>query len=253
MSRSHHENASRSRCRHQLSSVVRSVGLLSLFTAGLTMFASPASATVVALWHMDEPSGAGTMADSAGTARTNNGKIGGTVTTGVLGLVSGNAYSFGGAMSYVEVADNGSLDPVAQNVTVTATVKTVGGTMPDDSYDLVRKGLTTTAGGEWKMEIKRAPDATVGKLNCVFKGVMADGGRVAVARTANVNINDGLQHTVTCMKTPSSVQAIVDGRTFTTSKVTGWIDNNAAVILGAKSAKDDVLQGTLDEVSVDIG
>ncbi len=253
MQRSHHENASRSRCRHQGSRVVRSIGLSSLFAAGFTMFASPASAAVVAMWRMDEPSGAVTMADSAGTGGTNNGKIGGTVSTGEPGLGSGNAYRFGGATSYVEVADNGSLDPVAQNMTVTATVKTVGGTMPDDSYDLVRKGLTTTAGGDWKMEIKRASDETVGKLNCVFKGVMADGRRVAVARIANVNLNDGRQHTVECKKTPSSVQAVVDGRTFTTSKVTGWIDNNAAVIIGAKSATDDVLQGTLDEVSVDIG
>ena len=253
MPRSPHEIASRSRYRHRGSRVARSIGLLSLFTAGFTMFASPASATVVAIWHMDEPSGAVTMADSAGTGGTNNGKIGGTVTTGEPGLVSGNAYSFGGATSYVEVADNGSLDPGAQDMTVSATVRTVGGTMPDDSYDLVRKGLTTTAGGDWKMEIKRASNPAVGKLNCVFKGVMADGRRVPVARIANVNLNDGLQHTVTCKKTPSSVQAIVDGRTFTTSKVTGWIDNNAGVIVGAKSAADDVLQGTLDEVSVDIG
>jgi hypothetical protein len=202
---------------------------------------------------MDEPPDAGTMADSAGAPETNDGTIGGTVSTGVPGLASGTAYEFGGTSSYVEVADNGSLDPVARNMTVTATVRTVGGAMPDDSYDLVRKGLTTTAGGEWKMEIKRASDATVGKLNCVFKSVMADGRRVAVARIANVNLNDGRQHAIKCIKTPTSVQAVVDGRAFTTSKATGWIDNSASVILGAKTATDDVLQGTLDEVSVDIG
>jgi hypothetical protein len=255
---SHHESPSRSRHHHRVPRVLRAVGLVSLLTAGFTGFAYPASATVVALWHMDEPTGpgnlaGGTMIDSAGAVGgTNNGTIGGTVTSDA-GLVSGNAYAFGGTSSYVEVPDNGSLDPVAQNMAVAATVRTVGGTMPDDSYDLVRKGLTTTAGGDWKMEIKRAADPTVGKLNCVFKGVMADGRRVAVARIANVNLNDGRQHTVKCIKTPTSVQAVVDGRTFTTSKTTGSIDNNAAVIVGAKSASDDVLQGTMDEVSVDIG
>jgi len=233
--------------------VLRTVGLLSLFTAGFTVLASPASATVVALWHMDEPQGADTMADSAGAGGTNDGTIAGTVTSGAPGLVSGTAYRFSGTASYVEVADNGSLDPVAQNMTVTATVKTAGGAMPDDSYDLVRKGLTTSAGGDWKMEIKRASDANVGKLNCVFKGVMADGRRVAVARIANVNLNDGRQHTIKCIKTRTSVQAVIDGRIFTTSKTTGWIDNDASVIVGAKSATDDVLQGTLDEVSIDIG
>jgi hypothetical protein len=219
---------------------------------GLVAFASPAPATVVGLWHMDEPPQAGTMLNSADTGAANNGKIVG-VTTGGFGLVSGGSYRFSGTSSYVEVPDNGSLDPGSERMTVTATVQTVGGAMRDDSYDLIRKGLTTTPGGEWKMEIKRASNATVGKLHCVFKGVMANGKRVAVARIAKVNINDGQQHTVSCAKTPSSVQAIVDGRVFTTSKATGWIDNNASVILGAKSPADDVLQGTLDEVSVDIG
>lgn len=246
----HPGSVNRSRSRHRSSRAVRTIGLSSLFVAGLTLVASPASATVVALWHMDEPAGARTMTDSAGN---NDGTIGGTVTTGEPGLVSGRAYSFDGSTSYVEVADNGSLDPGAEKMTVTATVRTVGGRMPDDSYDLVRKGLTTTAGGDWKMEIKRASTPTVGKLNCVFKGVMADGSRVAVAKLANVNINDGREHTLKCVKTPRSVQAVVDGRTFTTSKVTGRIDNNANVILGAKSATDDVLQGTMDEVSVNIG
>jgi hypothetical protein len=253
MPASRHEGSRRPRPRHQVRRVLRSAGLVSVLAAGLTAFASPASATVVALWHMDEPSDAVTMADSADGGGTNSGTIGGGVTTGAPGLVSGTAYGFGGAASYVEVPDNGSLDPGAQRMTVTATVRTVGGAMPDDSYDLVRKGLTTTPGGEWKMEIKRASNVTVGKLNCVFKGVMPDGRRVAVARIANVNLNDGKQHTIKCIKTPTSVQAVVDGRVFTTSKATGWIDNTASVILGAKSATDDVLQGTLDEVSVDIG
>jgi hypothetical protein len=227
---------------------------VSLLAAGFTILASsPASATVVGLWHMDEPRGAVTMMDSSGAGGTNNGNILGAVTTGVPGLVSGNAYQFGGTTSYVEVPDNGSLDPLSKNMTVSASVKTVGGSMPDDSYDLVRKGLTTTAGGDWKMEIKRASDPTVGKLNCVFKGVMADGSRVAVARIASVNVNDGRTHKLECRKTPTSVEAVVDGRIFSTSKTTGSIDNNTSVIVGAKSATDDVLQGTMDEVSVDIG
>jgi hypothetical protein len=231
---------------------MRLVGL-SLLTAGLALTASPASAAVVAQWHMDEPSGAKIMQDTAGMGGTNNGNIAGAVSTGVSGLVSGSAYKFGGTTSYVEVPDNGSLDPMAKNMSVTATVKTVGGAMPDDSYDLVRKGLTTTAGGDWKMEIKRGSDPTIGKLNCVFKGVVSGGGRVAVARIAKTNVNDGQKHTLKCIKTPTSVQAVVDGKVFTTSKTTGSIDNDSAVILGAKSASDDVLQGTMDEVTIDIG
>ncbi len=40
------------------------------------MLASAASATVVGRWHMDEPSGAATMTDSAGTGTTNTGTMG---------------------------------------------------------------------------------------------------------------------------------------------------------------------------------
>jgi hypothetical protein len=226
---------------------------VSLTTATVTAMGPPASAAVVALWHMDGTSShLSTMVDSS-AAGTNDGKIGGSVLTGVLGLVSGQAYLFSGTTAYVEVPDNGSLDPGSRSMTVTATVKTVGGPMPDDSYDLVRKGVTTTAGGEWKMEIKRASDPTVGRLNCVFKGVMKDGSRVAVAAQAVVNVNDGKKHTLKCSKAPGSVTAVVDGKTFTTAKTTGSIDNSSSVIVGAKSSSDDVLQGTMDEVSVNIG
>jgi hypothetical protein len=219
----------------------------------LTLAPAAANAAVVAEWRMDESSG-GTMVDSAtGVGGTNNGTIYGGVQVGQNPLVSGKAYRFSGTTAYVEVPDaSDAFDPGTKNIAVTATVQTVDGPMPDDSYDLVRKGLTTTAGGNWKMEIKRAADPSIGKLLCVFKGVVG-GSRVAVQRIANVDVVDGRVHTLKCVKTATSVQAFVDGRTFTTSKAAGSIANDQPVILGAKSASDDVLQGVLDQVTVDIG
>ena len=232
---------------------MRSMGLLSLFTIGFLLLAGPASATVVAWWHMDETQGATTMVDSSATG-ANNGTIVGNVTTGVPGLVSGGAYQFTGKSSYVEVPDVGdSLDPFSHNMSITASVRTFGGVMTEDSYDLVRKGVTTTQGGMWKMEIKRGTGGTLGKLNCVFKGVMPDGKRVAVARMSNINLNDGLTHTIKCIKTPTSVQAVVDGRVYTKTQPTGWINNSLPTIVGAKAGTDDFLHGTLDEVVIDIG
>jgi hypothetical protein len=228
------------------------MGVLSLFTVGFLLIAGPASATVVAWWHMDEGPGATTMVDSSATG-ANNGTIIGNVSTGVPGLVSGSAYQFTGKASYVEVPDVGdSLDPFSQNMSVTATVRTVGGFMPEDSYDLVRKGVTTTQGGMWKMELKRG-SGNVGKLNCVFKGVMPDGKRVAVAKMSSINLNDGLTHTIKCIKTATTVQAVVDGRVFTKVQATGWINNSLPTVVGAKAGTDDFLHGTLDEVIIDIG
>jgi hypothetical protein len=221
----------------------------------ITMTAVPAtaSAEVVAHWHMDEEPGASVMHDSAARGGENNGTIV-NVRTGDPGLLSGNAYTFAGDTPYVEVPDSDSLDPGGSPMSVTATVRTVNAPMPDDSYDLVRKGYSTTRGGDWKMEIKRKPtNPSVGRLHCVFKGVMPDGRRRAVGKLAGVDLVDGRTHTVQCIRTATAVHAVVDGRVFTNTKVSGAISNNQPVIVGAKEPGDDVLQGTLDEVIIDIG
>jgi hypothetical protein len=229
--------------------LMRRTAFTTLVTGVLVLVPSVAQAAVVAAWQMDEPSEAKIMNDSAGA---NNGTIF-NVQTGVPGLVGGKAYRFGGTTSYVQVPDDNSLDPGSANITLTASVRADNKPMPDDSYDLVRKGVTTTAGGEWKMEIKRKTDPSVGFLSCVFKGVV-DGGRVVtVIRNANVDVVDGRTHTLKCQKTAKSVAAVVDGKVFTTSGAAGSIANNQPVIVGAKSSGDDVLQGVLDRVTVAIG
>ena len=83
----------------------------------VVLTAGTALADVRALWHLDETSGT-TMFDSSPYA--NNGEIH-NVTLGQPGLASGTAYGFNGVDSYVFVPDtNNSLDPVDQDITVTA-------------------------------------------------------------------------------------------------------------------------------------
>ena len=214
--------------------------------------AAAAQGAVVAHWNMDEAAGASRMLDSATLGGANNGQIV-NVTTGVPGLVSGNAYTFNGTTSYVEVADNASLDPGTAKIALSATVRTLDGPMPDDSYDLVRKGVVTTKGGYWKMEIKRSSDPSVGRLHCVFKGMLPGGSMTIAKRLATPDIVDGRTHTVQCLRSGSTVIAVVDGKSYETTKATGSIANNQSVIVGSKLAGDDVLRGSLDEVSVNIG
>jgi hypothetical protein len=215
--------------------------------------AAAAQAAVVAHWQMDEPAGASVMLDSA-SGGAHDGRIV-NVVTGAAGLVpdGGSAYTFNEATSYVEVAEDDRLDPGTAPISLTATVQAVDGAMSDDSYDLVRKGVVTTKGGYWKMEIKRTPDASVGRLHCVFKGVMPDGSRQMVKRLAKPDLVDGGIHTVQCVRSGNTVTAVVDGKPYTTNKPTGSIANNQPVILGAKLAGDDVLRGSLDEVIIEIG
>jgi hypothetical protein len=204
--------------------------------------ASPAWAVLLkgADWHMAETSGQ--MLDSSGN--NNNG------TPKDVGQ-RGSRYVFNGSTSYVAVPDSDSLDPQGKDITLSAGVKVTDRPMDDDSYDIVRKGLVTTTGGDYKMEIKRAADPTVGKLHCLFKG---DGG--TVDKVARHDIVDGNFHTLECIKTSTSVMARVDGKSGSTKAGSaGSIANGSAVMVGAKTADplDDVFDGSMDFVSIEIG
>jgi hypothetical protein len=162
----------------------------------------------------------------------------------------GSRYVFNGSTSYVLVPDSDSLDPQEKDITLRARVKVTDAPMDDDSYDIVRKGLSSTPGGDYKMEIKRAADPTVGKLHCLFKG---DGG--TVDKVARRDIVDGNWHTLECIKTSTSVVARVDGKSGSTKAGSaGSISNPTNVLVGAKTAVplDDTFDGSMDFVGIDI-
>src|SRR5215210_1828045 len=99
----------------------------------LMLMASPAAWAALlkaADWQMNETSGQ--MIDSSGN---NNGSPTDVVQTG-------STYLFNGSTSRVVVPDNDSLDPLGNDIRLTARVKVTGTSLDDDSYDLVRKGLS---------------------------------------------------------------------------------------------------------------
>ncbi|MCA1600868.1 MAG: LamG domain-containing protein, partial [Acidobacteria bacterium] len=224
--------------------VFGSVGVFMLVTV------TGALASTRALWHMDDTNGV-TMSDSSGNG--NDGQVT-NVAVGQPPVHSGTSFGFNGGdefNSYVTVPDNAnSLDPFDADITITAWVSLTG-PLFDDSYDIVRKGLGTTSGGDWKMEIKNIKNlGAVGKLKCTFRG---DPGRW-VTKTARPDIIDGQPHQLRCIKTATSVIAQVDGgKQFTNSTAAGTIANDALVMVGAKVPGDDEYNGLLDEVSVEIG
>jgi hypothetical protein len=217
--------------------------LLSATVVVVLLMASPSQGAALlnkaADWQMDETSGQ--MIDSSGNE--NHG-------TPTDVRQRGSRYVFNGSTSYVVVPDSDSLDPAEKDITLRARVKVTDAPMDDDSYDIVRKGLAGRPGGDYKMEIKRAADPTVGKLHCLFKG---DGG--TVDKVARRDIVDGNRHTLECIKTSTSVVARVDGIVSTKAGSAGSIANASEVLVGAKTADplDDVFDGSMDFVSIDIG
>jgi hypothetical protein len=191
-------------------------------------------ARTISMWHMDEPSGS-TMADSVGA----NAGAADHVAMGQPGFQNG-AYAFNGASSLITVPSNDSLNPGAAPFSVTVHVNlTQAPTTQVGDYDLIRKGLSSTVGGEYKMEILGN-----GQAFCHFQG-SAGSNEVQ----DGPNLADGAWHTIQCIKRDSSVSLVVDGHTYSKSGTVGVISNTAPMSIGAKSEGGDWYLGLMDEVS----
>jgi hypothetical protein len=197
--------------------------------------AGAAAAGVVALWHMDETRGT-VMIDSA---RSHHGTLRSGVRPGQPGF-AGLAYSFAGS-AYVSVPHAADLNPGASTLTLTIRVKTTKAPATPD-WDLMRKGLYTTPGGEYKME-----EQPSGQASCGFKGSSGYS-----ELTAGPRINDNAWHTVQCIKTATQIKVVVDGVSFPKSASLGTIANTVDVPIGARPGSE-YFQGLLDEGSIQVG
>jgi hypothetical protein len=212
-----------------------SVGSASATSNATTVVqASSGQAGVVALWHMDETSGT-VMRDSVAG---HDGTLF-SVQLGVPGF-SGTAFGFTGS-SYASVPSAGDLNPGGAVITVTIHLKTTSVPATPD-WDLIRKGLYTSPGGEYKMEYQ-----PTGQASCGFKG-SANYGELITGPA----LNDGQWHTVQCVKTSSDITLIVDGKTFSKSFTIGSIANTDAVPIGARPGSE-YFKGSLDEAGVQVG
>lgn len=222
----------------------------SLIAAGaagvLLSLATPAqAATPAALWHMDDAPGS-QMRDSAGS---NNGTPLGSVVQGVKPSVSGTAYSFGGGRALVDVPDDSSLDPGSASITITLYANFT--VEPPTDYDLIRKGLSTTNGGDYKMEIVMAKGSP--RVLCLFRGSSGKVSKRSSAKTPP--LSDGRWHKLQCSKTDGAVEVLIDGRSYgKNTGSAGSIANNDDLLIGAKTTSGgDQYQGLMDEVEIDIG
>jgi hypothetical protein len=205
---------------------------------GVVVAASPPPG-IVAQWHMNEASGT-TMVDAIGS---HNGVLHG-VQLGQPGF-DGTAYGFNGSSSYANVpaASATDLNPGAANITFTIHLQTTGTPPPAPAdWDLFRKGLYTTGGAEYKMEFQQT-----GQASCGFEGT---GGYAELI--AGPAINDGQWHTISCVKTSTAIQVVVDGQVFSKAANVGSISNNSDVVIGARPGSD-WYKGQLDEASIQIG
>jgi hypothetical protein len=198
--------------------------------------AGPAQAapTVQALWNMDSLP---TMVDSAGG--DNNG------TTNDVTL-SGGFYSFNGTTSIASVPHKANLNPGTANIKIEVRLKVATPPKNGASYDILRKGTSSTSSGYYKLELR----GTSSGMNaaCIFKNANK------VVATVTTAIPSKTWTTIACTKTAKTVSVAVNGSTKkTVSKTLGSLGNTSGVNIGGKGDGTDVFDGLMDKASITIG
>lgn len=148
----------------------------------------------------------------------------------------GSGYQFNGQDSRVVVPSSASLNPGFADFSWGVTLSMTSPPQAGETYDVLRKGLITTTGGDYKLEVKNANGKAVAR--CVSKSYRSDGTKVLATVQDGTNLADGNQHVVRCVKTSGSITVYVDSRTPKSKSYPdglGSVSNASDLALGAKA------------------
>jgi hypothetical protein len=210
--------------------------------------AQAAATNRVAVWEMNETTGARVMLDSSGHGL--NGSIGTEVLTGQA-VDGATAYRFerlkpntppAHPQHLVTVPDNNALDPGTRDYAVTVRIRTTA-----KFGNIIQKGQSGAAGGYFKFQNPN------GVVQCLFRG---SAGSIAVG--SGRPINDGTWHTIRCERTSSGVTMTVDGVLASRRNgPTGNISNTWPLSIAGKVNCDqidvtcDYYAGLIDRIQID--
>jgi hypothetical protein len=195
---------------------------IGIATLAASLLAVPANAAEGdrAYWALDEPGTPSIAFDSVGTNDGTNYNITGT----------GEGYVFNGTDSRVVVPNASSLNPGAADFSYGATIVMDDPPVLGDTDDIIRKGITTSTGGEFKLEIKMTKYGA--RARCVVKDAL----KVVGAIQGTVEIANGQPHTITCSKTSAGVTVRVDAANPRTKPaLLGSVANSNSLGLGSKA------------------
>jgi hypothetical protein len=179
------------------------------------------------------------VVDSSGHG--NDGVSQGSPEVGVPGR-TGTAYAFDERGSWVQVASNDELDPGTRDFMVTGWVRLTENPQAGETIDVVRKGVSSTPTGDFKMEIIQG-----GRVRCTANDANDGAGYVTGPQ---IDLTDGKWHEIGCARTHFSWSVLVDATV--TSKVYRFrsVGNSLPLSLGSKYGSEDGLHGgRLDDVT----
>src|SRR5262245_43611980 len=226
--------------------IVRPAVLLVAVVGSLALVPPPATGaagrTFRAHWPLNEVKGH--------TARDTSGHHHNGTSSHVVG--NGSGYRFNGKNSRVIVPTGRSLNPKGHDFSWRVTLSMSEAPEPvGESYDVLRKGLVTTKGGDYKLEIKNINGQALAR--CVVRSFRKDGSKILASVAGATSLADGEKHTITCVKTSTSITLKVDSLAPVTSTPPGGlgsVSNKSNLALGAKAGSSpatgfDWFEGTI--------
>lgn len=175
-------------------------------------------------------------ADSSGNGH--DGVIVGSPRLGMPGRF-GSSYSFGREGSWVFVPSQ-ETNPGAQDFMFSAWVNLARVPGPRESFDVVRKGLSYTRGGEYKLEIVKE-----GTVRCTIKDSAGSAEKLA---NDLVDLDDDRWHHLSCARIGDQLILLVDDLVESVPVRLGRVDNSMPLTIGSKYGNDDQVAGRVDEV-----
>lgn len=206
---------------------------LAAVASNLLFPSAAAATTVVAQWNMDNTFGT-TMEDSSG-----NGNDGTTFNI----VTSGGGYIFDGGTSKVVVPDSPSLNPGTRDFSFSVQVQTDTVPPAGTDYDVIRKGVSKTQGGEYKIELINVNGKA--KALCVVKD--SAGHTKSIRGGGALNLADNVLRTITCKKTATNISVQVASRPVSSkSALLGSVTNDQPLTIGVRlpnSPENDLSEG----------
>lgn len=207
---------------------------------------STSTGVVVALWNFDDPAGSSAAHDVSGNGH--DAAIDARYSNVEFGLVDSQVGTYAHLdMGLLRASSAPDLVPGSRDITVTVQIRT---TYSAGFSNFMQKGTYNNGRGFWKIEMSR------GHARCRFTGDVATVG----FETPPV-INDGQWHTITCHKTATYVEQLLDGvQTKRRNVAVGAITNTDDVAIGGKYAKaggavdpHDMLHGDINLAQYNLG
>lgn len=158
---------------------------------------------------------------------------------------NGSSFSFDKGGSWLMVPPSADLNPGDRDFLVSAWIYLRTSPGPGETYDVVRKGISYTAPGEFKLEVLQH-----GRVRCTVKD---DRSRTAVVTTSDTDLIDGRWHLIGCARTGGRWSVLTDETVTSTVADLGTVGNDVVLSIGSKYGLEDRPEGRLDEVKLVLG